>query len=93
MKTRGRSLLVLLSLIAAVIAGCGGGSPLGGSKTVTVSMVYGSEKQEWLTPLIDQYNAAQHKTATGSTIVVTATALGSIEAVDAILSEQMKPTV
>ena len=69
MKTRLSTLLVLFSLIAVVIAGCGGGgSPFSGGKTVTVSMVYGSEKQEWLKPLIDQYNAAQHKTAAGSTI-------------------------
>lgn len=94
MKTRLSSLLVLLCLIAVVIAGCGGGgSPFSGGNTVTVSLVYGSEKQEWLQPLIEQYNAAQHKTAAGSTIVVEATALGSIEAVDAILAEQIKPTV
>jgi len=93
MKTRVSSLFILLSLIAVVISGCGGGSPFGGSKTVTVNMVYGSEKQEWLTPLIDQYNAAKHQTAGGSTIVISATAMGSIEAVNGIIAEQLQPTV
>ena len=54
----------------------------GGGKTVTVSIVYGSEKQEWLEPLIQQYNDAKRKTPDGATIVVQGTPLGSVEAAD-----------
>ena len=96
MKTR-INLLLVLTLVATLIltacggSGGGGGFTLGGN-TVTVSIVYGSEKQEWLTPLVDQYNAAKHQ-VNGATVVVDATAMGSIESVNGIISEQLKPTV
>lgn len=65
----------------------------GGGKTVTVSIVYGSEKQEWLEPLIQQYNDAKRKTPDGATIVVQGTPLGSVEAADAIVAGSLQPTV
>ncbi|MFN8475712.1 MAG: VWA domain-containing protein [Anaerolineae bacterium] len=65
----------------------------GSGKTVTVSIVYGSEKQEWLEPLIQQYNGEKHKTSDGSTIVVQGTPLGSVEAAEAIVAGTLQPTV
>jgi Ca-activated chloride channel family protein len=56
-------------------------------------MVYGSEKEEWLVPLIEQYNEERHKTEAGSTIVIEATPMGSIESGDRIAAEQLKPIV
>jgi Ca-activated chloride channel family protein len=66
--------------------------PSGGAK-VYVTMVYGSEKEEWLVPLIEQYNQERHKTEAGSTIVVEATPMGSIESGDRIAAGELQPTV
>jgi Ca-activated chloride channel family protein len=63
-----------------------------GSK-VYVMMVYGSEKEEWLVPLIEQYNEGKHKTESGSTIVIEATPMGSIESGDRIAAGELQPTV
>ncbi|MBN1995039.1 MAG: VWA domain-containing protein [Anaerolineae bacterium] len=87
--------LILLVLTFILLPGCGGAGPrLGlGGQTVTVSIVYGSEKQEWLEPLVQEYNNAQHKTEQGSTIVIEATPMGSIESMEAIIAQQIQPTV
>lgn len=90
---------VVSGLIAAslMLAACGGdaGVPgnLFGGNTVTVSILYGSEKREWLEPLVAEYNAARHTTPGGATIVIEATPMGSIESVQAILEERLKPVV
>jgi Ca-activated chloride channel family protein len=86
--------LIAISVVTIILLGCGS-NPLGalGGNTVTVSIVYGSEKEEWLEPLVQEYNNAQHKTADGATIVVEATPMGSIESMDGIVSEQIQPTV
>ena len=87
MKTRVNSLLMFAIIAALILSACGGGGGGGftiGANTLTVSVVYGSEKQEWLKPLADQYNAAKHQ-VNGSTIVIEATAMGSIEAVNGII--------
>jgi Ca-activated chloride channel family protein len=87
---------LILVTIAALLVGCGGSGGSGsifGGNTVTVNIVYGSEKREWLEPLVKQYNEAQHKTKSGSTIMVEATPLGSIESVEGIIAEQLQPTV
>ncbi len=60
---------------------------------VTVSIVYGSEKQAWVDPLIKQFNDARNKTSDGKTIVVEGTALGSIESVRGIIDGTLQPTV
>jgi Ca-activated chloride channel family protein len=60
---------------------------------VTISIVYGSEKQEWLEPLVEAYNQAAHQTPGGSTIVVSATAMGSIESAEAIVAGTLQATV
>jgi Ca-activated chloride channel family protein len=88
--------LVIGVMVAALLAGCGGSGGSGsifGGNTMTVSVVYGSEKQEWLEPLVQQYNDAQHKTKSGATIVVEATPMGSIESVEGIIAGTLQPTV
>lgn len=95
MRTRLNVALILTVIVTLLLFACGGnggGFTSGAANTVTVSIVYGSEKQEWLKPLVDQYNTAKHQ-INGSTVVIEATAMGSIEAVEGIISEQLKPTV
>ncbi|MCB0208292.1 MAG: VWA domain-containing protein [Anaerolineae bacterium] len=90
-----RFIIIIITVLCFTLAACGSdtvGSLIGG-KEVVVSMVYGSEKRDWLEPLIANYNAAENKTADGSTIVIEAKAMGSIEAIDAILSGQIQPVV
>ncbi|MFZ6028894.1 MAG: VWA domain-containing protein [Chloroflexota bacterium] len=82
------SWMLILSLL---ISACQSIPALG--KSVTVSIVYGSEKQAWLEPLVQEYNAAGHKTAEGTVIKVEATPMGSIESVEAILDGTLQPTV
>ncbi len=89
MKTKLASFCVLAAL---ALSGCSALQTLGG-KTVALSIVYGSEKQTWLDPLIQQYNAEKHKTDEGSVIQVTGTPLGSIDALNQMLSGQLQPTV
>ena len=83
---------VVLVALSMLIAGCGQLS-LPGGKTVTVSIYYGSEKQAWLEPLVEEYNAQKNETAEGSTIVVEATPMGSIESANAIVAGEIQPTV
>ncbi|MDR3578008.1 MAG: substrate-binding domain-containing protein [Anaerolineaceae bacterium] len=66
---------------------------LGLSKKVVVSISYGSEKQEWLDPLVAAFNASKQTTKEGSLIEIQATPIGSIEAVDQILAGTLQPTV
>jgi Ca-activated chloride channel family protein len=84
------SLLVILSLALSACGQIQGMIP-GGS--VTVSIVYGSEKKEWLEPLVAQFNAAGNKTADGKLIVVESTPMGSIESVRGIIEGALQPTV
>jgi Ca-activated chloride channel family protein len=60
---------------------------------VTVSIIYGSEKQEWLEPLVQAFNEQRHETEEGSIIVVQATPMGSIESAEGIVAGQLQPTV
>ncbi|PWH14430.1 MAG: VWA domain-containing protein [Anaerolineae bacterium] len=84
------SLLVILSL---ALSACGQIQGLLPGGSVTVSIVYGSEKKEWLEPLVAQFNAAGNKTAEGKLIVIEATPMGSIESVRGILEGALQPTV
>ncbi len=84
------SIVIILSL---ALSACG---PLQGmlpGQSVTVSIVYGSEKKEWLEPLVEQFNAEGNKTASGKLIVVESTPMGSIEPVRGILEGTLQPTV
>ncbi len=80
-----------LLIAALTMTGCGLVPDLGPS--VTVSIVYGSEKREWLAPLVEAFNESGQKTASGAVIKIEATAMGSIEAVDGILAGTIQPTV
>jgi len=90
MKTGLRFVLILF-ILATLLTACG--LPGLGGKTVTVSIVYGSEKQEWLEPLVQEYNAQKRKIAEGAIIVVEATPMGSIESARGIVEGQLQPTV
>jgi len=84
--------VVMWVVLATLLTGCGMVPPLVG-KTVTVSIFYGSEKEEWLEPLVEAYNNQKHKTEEGSTIVVEVTPMGSIESANAIIAQEIQPTV
>ena len=92
MKTKLSFGFTLVMLASLVLSSCNVVQSLGG-KSVTLSIVYGSEKQAWLDPMIQQYNSEKHKTPQGSVIQVQGTPLGSIEALDQMLADQLKPTV
>ena len=92
MKTKTLSIVSALLVLALFLSACGPLQALAGKK-VTVSILYGSEKQSWLEPMIAAYNAAGHKTADGAVITVEGTVMGSIESFNAIMSGQIQPTV
>lgn len=56
------------------------------AKTVTVTFTYGSEKEEWIKDVTQQFNSEAHKIADGRTIVVDALPMGSGECIDEILT-------
>lgn len=88
MKTKFR-IMTALMILSTIVTACGAL----GSKTVVVSIYYGSEKKEWLEPLVQEYNAQKHKAEEGSTIVVEVTPMGSIESANAIIAGEIQPTV
>jgi len=90
MKFRLLSIITILSLL---LSACGALSNVIPGASVTVSIVYGSEKQAWLEPLVQQYNDAHNKTSDGKIIIVEATAMGSIESVRGIIEGTLQPTV
>ena len=92
MKHRLTILLSLAAVLSLLLSACSlqGMIP---NNNVTISIVYGSEKQAWLEPLVKQFNDAQNKTKDGKVIVAEATALGSIEAVRGIMDGTLKPVV
>lgn len=85
--------LMLLGLTACGGDGGGGGILSGGGNNITVSIVYGSEKEDWLEPLVAQYNATNPTVEDGTSVVIEATPMGSIEAADGIIDETIQPTV
>ncbi len=90
MKFRLLSIIIIISLL---ISACDALSNIVPGASVTVSIVYGSEKQAWLEPLVQQFNDARNKTSDGKTITVEATAMGSIESVRGIIEGTLQPTV
>ncbi|MDW8325632.1 MAG: VWA domain-containing protein [Anaerolineales bacterium] len=92
MKLRTYPLLALTVIASLLLSACNAITELA-QPTVTISIVYGSEKREWLEPLVEQFNAAKNKIASGEVIKVEATALGSIEAVEGIIAGRIQPTV
>jgi Ca-activated chloride channel family protein len=90
MKLRILSVFTILSLI---LSACSVVQSFLPGEQVTVSIAYGSEKKEWLEPLVVQFNEARNKTADGKIIIVQATAMGSIESVRGIMDGTLQPTV
>jgi len=86
-------LLSIITIISLLISACDALSNIVPGASVTVSIVYGSEKQAWLEPLVQQFNDARNKTSDGKIIVVEATAMGSIESVRGIIEGTLQPTV
>jgi Ca-activated chloride channel family protein len=62
-------------------------------ETVTVRIIYGSEKKEWLEPLVSAFNQGNFKLEDGKVIEVQAVAMGSIESVNGIIDGTLQPTV
>ena len=94
METKHRQLISILMVLAISLVACSGGGGLSlGGKKVTITMIYGSEKEEWLVPLVEEFNEAGKKTEAGSTIVVEATPMGSISSGDGIVAGTLQPTV
>jgi Ca-activated chloride channel family protein len=86
--------LALLTVFSTLLSGCGLLESAGiGGRSVTVTIYYGSEKEEWLEPLVQEYNEMKRQTEAGSAIVVEATPMGSIEAARAIVAEEIQPVV
>jgi Ca-activated chloride channel family protein len=93
MKRKANRVIALLTVLSTLLLACGSGGLSLGGKTVTISMYYGSEKEAWLVPLVEAFNAEKHKIEDGSTIVVEATPMGSIESGDRIVEGSIQPTV
>ena len=93
MKPRLYTLFSLLIILSLLLSACGQIQSMIPGGTVTISIVYGSEKQAWMDPLVQQFNDAKNKTADGKVIVIQATAMGSIESVRGIIDGTLKPTV
>jgi Ca-activated chloride channel family protein len=93
MKSKIVKLSSLLLIISIMIGGCANLLDSIAGKEVKIEIVYGSEKQEWLEPLITSFNDSHFKTKDGSQIKVVGTPLGSIESIEGILNGSLKPTV
>jgi Ca-activated chloride channel family protein len=91
MKFRLQTVFILLVIFSMISASCSSINSLG--KRVTVLIVYGSEKQSWLEPLAEAYNAARNQTPNGSVITIETIPMGSIESVNAIIDGSLQPTV
>jgi len=76
-----------------LLSACGQVSKFMPAGSVQVSIIYGSEKKEWLEPLVKEFNAARNKTASGAVITVEAVPMGSIESVRGIIEGTLQPTV
>jgi Ca-activated chloride channel family protein len=86
-------ILSIITVISFLLSACGAVGNILPSEPLNITIVYGSEKQAWLDPLIQQYNDAHNKTSEGKTIVVQGTAIGSIESVRGIIDGTLQPTV
>ncbi|MBN1248310.1 MAG: VWA domain-containing protein [Anaerolineae bacterium] len=93
MKRHLRTAATLIFLASLFLSACQVGGILPVGKRVVVTMVYGSEKQAWLEPLVADYNEQRNRTEEGSVIVIEATPMGSIESGDAIVEGRIQPIV
>jgi len=92
-----KTLLVYVSslLIIFLLGGCAGVKQFTkiGAKKVNVEILYGSEKKEWLEPLVNSFNESEYRLGDGSIIVVDAIPMGSIESIDGIMGGHLQPVV
>jgi Ca-activated chloride channel homolog len=94
MRLRLTNFVSILTILSLLLSGCSAVQSIQSiGKKVTVQIVFGSEKQDWLKPMIDEFNQSGKKTASGVTIEVQGSAMGSIEAVDGIIAGTLQPTV
>lgn len=93
MKNRFGVVISILLVASLVLSACSQLQGLVPAGNVTVTIIYGSEKQQWLDPLVKQYNDAHNKTKDGKNIVVQATPMGSIESITGIINGTSQPTV
>ncbi len=85
---------LICGLLTSVLLACGSQSPPASTTSgvaipanaLVLRMLYGSEKQAWLSDVTTAFNAAQIQTASGQTIVVDAIPLGSGESLDLIVN-------
>ncbi len=86
-----------LILLAIGLSGCGKPSPtptrqdvkdaLPSSGITDLTFTYGSEKEEWIKETTAIFNGEAHRLVSGSTIHVTAIAMGSGECLDEIITD------
>jgi Ca-activated chloride channel family protein len=58
---------------------------------IELTFTYGSEKEKWINEVTDRFNREQHRTSSGKPIYVRATAMGSGELIDEVLSGRRQP--
>lgn len=92
MKNISRKLIITLFATSMILISCGVLGAIGG-ETVTVEIVYGSEKRAWFEPLIEEFNQSKVETSTGESIVISAEPMGSVESAEKIITEEINPTV
>lgn len=92
MRKFSNRLIALLFVISLSILACGIPDVLE-DNTVTVSIVYGSEKRTWFEPLIEQFNQSKTKISSGERIVIEAEPMGSVESAERIVDQEITPTV
>lgn len=95
-----KSFFAGLSALTLVLAACGAGEqaqPAGPTAppadAVTINILYGSEKRDWLEDVTKTFNGSNIKTSGGKTIVVQTEPIGSLESVTEILDGRKTPTI
>lgn len=86
-------ILSFVFILMLALSACNGVSLSGANNSLTISVVYGSEKQSWMEAMTQAFNDQQVKTANGKTIVVNSTAMGSNDSLRQILDGTLQPTV
>ena len=69
------------------------GSQVAPPNAVELVFTYGSEKEKWINEVTDRFNREGHKTASGRPIFVRATAMGSGELIEEVLSGRRQPQI
>lgn len=90
MKIRVFTFLIIISFLMSACSQMQAVIPGG---NVSISIIYGSEKKEWLEPLVEQFNKSKMKTSDGKVIQIVSTPMGSIESVRGIIDGSLQPTI